>query len=264
MKKFSITALTVGVYISSAVVAAAQSSIPIYDAMGASEKGEKYSEERTKLCLLAVKTYDYGVKELGLDSADSKKALRAEKALPFVTLDLESKTQTGLLFDRAVADVTAEFSIFKAADKKAQKKFFSAAKGVNKSCSKRYQNSELDKYGRLTDAANFVPPMSSEDALICANVTWSGLKADRSTFRTGFVQYMTWHDVYEDSVRREGHPADELVEKLTVDDMEARAKEVDSAKSIAMFETCPAIYKKARFQADLKKDEPAVVPVINW
>ena len=258
------TALATALLSVSAMTASAQNATPMYDKMSAKEYGEKFSLEQRKLCLLAIKTYDYGVKELGLDKPDSKRAVRADKALPFVAIELESKTQTKLLFDRAVADVKSEFAVFKAADKKAQKSYFSAAKNPNKTCAKPYDDRKLEGYGSASLAAEFLPPVSSEHALICSNIAISALRADRSAFTTSFLQYVTWSEAYELALRREGYPEDELIETLSIDDIEEKVAELDDSKSLDLYDTCPAQYKKAKFQADLQKNEPAEVPVIDW
>lgn len=264
MKQLFTTALATAVYVTASAAASAQTATPMYDAMSAKEYGEKRGLENRKLCLLALKTYDYGVKELGMGKADSKQAVRADNALPFTIINLESNTQTKVLFDRAVADVTSEFAVFKTADEKTQKRLFRAAKGPNKSCAKLYDNSELKGYGTVTKAADYITGMSSEDALICASVAVSGFSSDRASFLTGFMQFLTWDEVHKQALRREGHPSDELVESLKISDVEDKMKDVDETKALALFETCPAKYKKAKFQADLKKGEDAVVPVINW
>lgn len=266
MIRFSVKAgLAIAALLLSASPALAQSSTPIYDMMAAKEKGERFSLDQRKLCLLAIKTYDYGVKELDFDKPDSKKAVRADKALPFTAIDLKQKTQTKLLFDRAVSEVTSEFSVFKNSDRKTQKKLFSAAKGMNKTCGRSYQNADLSKYGTLSNSVSkFIGPMSSDDALICMNVALSGAKTDRSALAAGLIEMFVWQEVYEDSMRREGHPDDQIIERVKIDDLEERVKAMDSDKTLAMFDTCKDSYKKARYQADLAEDTPVEVPEIAW
>jgi len=265
MKRYLTTAMAAALVAVSSVAATAQVATPLFDKMAEKDYGERFSVEQRKLCLLALKTYDYGVKELGLDKADSKKAVRAEKALPFVTIGLKTKTQTQRLFDQAVAEVKPEFAAFKAADKKTQKKFFSAAKNPNKTCAKPFDNTKLEGYGRATSAADYISPMSSESAVLCMSVSANTLgSGDRVGLVNGLLSMMAWEEVYRRAVRREGLSEDQLVEKVDFEEMKAKASEVDEAKALAAYETCPAAYKKAKFQADLKKDEPAVVPVINW
>jgi len=264
MKRILTTAMATALVAASSVAASAQVATPIYDKMAEKDYGERFSLEQRKLCVLALQTYDYGVKELGLDKADSKKAVRAEKALPFVTIGLKTETQTQLLFDRAVAEIKPEFAAFKNADAKTQKKLFSAAKNPNKTCAKPFDNTKLEGYRRSSLAANYVAPMSSEDALVCMSVALNSPKTDRSSILNGFLEYITWEEVYKQSVRREGLSDDQLVEEIEIKDARAKASEVDEARALTAYETCPAAYKKAKFQADLKKDEPAEVPVINW
>jgi len=245
-------------------LAFAQVSTPLYNQMAEREFGEKVTVERGKLCLLAVKTYDYGVKELGLADADSKQARRADKALPFSTISLKDFTQTDLMFDHAVSDVVDEFSVFKAADSKTQKKFMKAAKGANKTCAKQFEDKKLEGYGRIADASEYLTDISSEDALGCMSVTLSGITADRSTLTTGFQQYLVWGEVREAALRREGYPEDQLIERMKIDDVKNALQDISESKALSLYDMCAVRYKKAHFQANLKKDEPAEVPVIDW
>jgi len=266
MAKFSLKVVLASVVcLSASQTAVAQSATPIYDQMSTGEYGVKFSLEQRKLCLLALKTVDYGVKELGLDKADSKKAVRAEKGLPFTAIELEKKTQTKVLFDRAVAEVKSEFLVFKNADEKTQKKLFSAAKKPNKTCAKPYVNRKLEGYGRGSAAADYISPMSSEEALLCMSVASNTLGgSDRTAVVNGILSLIAWEEVYRRAVRREGLPDDQLVEMVEYKEMKAKASEVGEARALAAYDTCPAKYKKAKFQADLKKDEPTEVPSIDW
>ena len=242
----------------------AQDATPLFAKMEARDLGDKLSVDRKKLCALAVKTYDYGVKELGLDDADSKQAVRADKALPFTLIALKELTQTDLLFNRAVAEITPEFSVFKSSDAKAQKKLFKTAKGVNKACAKPYENSKLEGYGTLTNAADYITGVNSEDARGCMAVSVSGLGGTRASVGAGVIQYMTWRKVYHTSLRSEGYPSDQLIEKLNIIEVKDSVKEIEEQKALELYDMCPARYKKARFQAGLKKDELAEVPAVNW
>ncbi len=264
MKNLVLTAVVSAACLMSPAIASAQNATPLFDKMAASEYGEKASLERYQICLLALKTYDYGVKSLDMGKADSKQAVRADKALPFITHALGEKTQTTLLFNRAVADVKSEFSFFKAADPKAQKTLFKTAKGPNKTCGKPYDTRKLEGYGGLTKAAEFLTDMSSEDAQNCMGVSVSGIGADRTALMQGVIQFMTWQDVYKNALRTEGHPDDELIEPVGMKVSKERLTEMDSAKALELYESCPARMKKAKFQADLKKSEPAVIPEIDW
>jgi len=245
-------------------LAQAQSATPIFDKMANKDFGERGSLDRSKTCLLALKVYDDGVKELGLDKSDSKQAVRADKALPFVTYGLKTKTQTSLLFDRAVADVVNEFAVFKAADAKAQKKFFRIAKLANKKCAKPYDNRKLEGYGSLTRSAEYLNTVGSDEAKGCMGVAVSGLSGDRMAVANGVLQFMVWGDVYKNALRAEGHPEDELIETMGVKEAQAHVKTLDGAVALDLYETCPAKFKKAKFQAGLKQDEPAEIPVIDW
>jgi len=245
-------------------LAFAQESTPLYAKMAEREFGDSFSLERSKICTLALKTYDYGVKELDLAKSDSKQARRADNALPFMQISLRDATQTDLLFNRAVDEITTEFSVFKSADYKTQKELMKVAKGVNKNCAKPYDDKKLEGYGSLTDAADYLTDFNSGDALGCMGVTLNSLSADRSAFNSGFQQYLVWDTVYEAALRREGYPEDQLIEGIEIQEVKDSMKDLGEAKALSLFDTCPARYKKAHFQASLKKDEPAEVPVIDW
>jgi len=264
MKKFMNVIAIVGLLGAISAPAFSQDATPLFDDMAEKNYGEKGSLERYETCLLAIKTYDYGVKELGLAKADSKQAVRADKALPFVTLGLETKTQTPLLFNRSLAKVKSEFAVFKAADSKAQKNLFKIAKGPNKTCAKPYDDRKLEGYGRLDKTSDYLADVGSEEALLCASVAVKGLSMDRASFMTGFVQYLSWEKTYQNALRREGHPDDQIIEALKIKEVEKKVQDIDESRALELYETCPTKFKKAKFQADLKKDEPAAVPVVDW
>lgn len=264
MKNLTISALAVASLLCLPASAVAQVSTPMFDKISEGNYGEKGSLERNKICVLALKTYDYGVKSLGLGDADSKQAVRADKALPFTLIGLETKTQTPLLFDRAIADVKTEFSAFKSADAKVQKSLFKKAKGPNKKCAKPYDDRKLEGYGSLTRSADFLEGVSSDDAKACMGIAVSSMPVDRMAIATSVLQYMVWGEVYKNSLRAEGHPEDEIIEVMGVKEAQEHAGTLNPDTALELYESCPARFKKARFQAGLKKDEPAAVPEVDW
>lgn len=249
----------------------AQVQTPIFDAIeisGDVTEGKNKDLEYEKRCLLALKVYDYGAQTLGLTSTDSTKAVRAQKVLPIAAAHMYLDAQTQSRFDDAVNDVKSEFAHFKAADGKEQKNLFKLAKKINKPCSKYRQNVKLEKIGRSRRLADIIPRMSSEKAKKCHAVIISRIPTMTSAEERlrGVISVLDWDEVYKKEKRREGFPDNEGIEMLSIDKQREYAKDINESEALQLYETCPAMHKKAQFRLSLQKEENPIIAksTISW
>ncbi len=246
------------------------SKTPLYNALenySGAVKNTVKREERQKFCLLGMKTYDYAANHLGTVKPDSAKAIRARKTAPILQAYLYENMQTKANYDQAIQEVKTEFSYFKNANKKEQKRLVRIAKKKNKICGKRIENIKISSIGKYRKIAELIPQMSSKTAELCYAVTLqSSSAATIGELLNVGEQMVTWKRVYVKEKRREGVSDNELVEPFNSDDAKKALEDIDKQTALRLYDECPAKYKKAKFEQKLEKVDENAKPVswVDW
>jgi len=210
------------------------------------------TDDRVLQCLLSAKTLEYAASNTELIDSDHAKAVRAKNDAPKFEILLKNRMQTDLLFNRDIGKVKAEYEIFKSSEKGDQKRLFKMAKDINKSCGRRVKTMIPASMQRARNTAALMVPLSSEKAAMCSAAAMNDVTSLNDL--VGIInQAAVWQTTYQFAKRREGHPEDQKVKHLALDDSRKMLKSLSADQALELHKTCQQNYKDAVFKYNLDK-----------